>query len=100
MRIQSKLIAIGLLLYSAFAFGQNDPTVLTIDRIYNSKEFSHFFSRRTYIIREFVTRALNPIPAIYFHRYLGLLKNTRLFCQLPDFEFCLGFRDEYLLFYN
>lgn len=40
MRIPSKLIALGLLFYSAFAFSQNDPALLTIDRIYNSKEFS------------------------------------------------------------
>jgi dipeptidyl-peptidase-4 len=40
MRIPSKLIALGLLFYSAFAFSQNDPALLTIDHIYNSKEFS------------------------------------------------------------
>ena len=40
MRIQSRLIAIGLLFYSAFAFGQKDPALLTIDLIYNSREFS------------------------------------------------------------
>ena len=40
MRIQSKLIVAGLLFFSTFAFSQNDQTLLTIDRIYNSREFS------------------------------------------------------------
>lgn len=40
MRIQFKLIVIGLLFYSTTAFSQNDQSLLTIDRIYNSREFS------------------------------------------------------------